>query len=77
MKNIKEYYLMAYPTDELGKELNEITFNDMFRCLDNYADIYELIGVCDSLVRERLFEQLAVVMECDYSEIYEQWLLGK
>jgi len=77
MKNIKEYYLMVYPKDELGKDLNDITFNDMFRCLENYEDIFELIGVSDSIVRERLFEQLAVVMGCDYSYIYEQWLICK
>ena len=33
-------------------------------------DVYEVIGVGDSLVRERLFEALADVTHYDYDTIY-------
>lgn len=48
----------------------------MFIALDTYKDVYELIGVGDSLVRERLFRRLAEIMEVDYNYIYQQWLMG-
>ena len=76
--DIKEFYINTYPTDELGKELKEnITFKEVFECLDNYNNIYEFVGVCDSLVRERIFTKLSEIMEVDYNYIYDQWLKCK
>jgi hypothetical protein len=46
----------------------------VFKCLDNYENIYDLIGVGDSLVRERIFEALAEIMNVEYDYIYHQWL---
>ncbi len=75
--NIKEWYINAYPTDEMGSELNDnVTFNDLFVALDNYKDVYELLGAGDSLIRERIFEKLSKLMNVEYSYIYEQWLKG-
>lgn len=74
---IKEWYVKEYPTDELGVELdNEITFYDLFVVLDTYKDVYEALGVGDSLIRERVFSKLAKIMEVDYDYIYEQWLMA-
>ena len=57
--NMKEFYLQAYPTDELGAEINEGTnFYGLLDCLWSGKDVYEYIGVYDSLVRERLFDEL-------------------
>ena len=72
---LKSYYMNKYKTDELGVEIkSNITFNDLFKCLDGYNCVYDFIGVGDSIVRERLFSALAIVMECDYDYIYNQWL---
>tara|TARA_Y100000385_G_scaffold132000_1_gene137302 strand:+ start:115 stop:387 length:273 start_codon:yes stop_codon:yes gene_type:complete len=72
---LKEYYTRTYKSDELGEELNNnVTFVDLFECLDNYQDVYDLIGVYDSLLRERLFEKLAQMMCVDYDYIYNQWM---
>lgn len=74
---IREWYTSAYPTDELGFEINEsVSFKDLFDALDNYQDVYNLMGVHDSIVRERVFERLAEIMNVDYSYIYDQWLKG-
>lgn len=73
---VKEWYVATYKSDKLGLDINEnITFYDIFRALDNYKDIYKVIGADDSLIRERIFEELAKIMEVDYNYIYEQWLL--
>ena len=72
---LKTYYTKMYPTDQLGAEISEDkTFYDLFECLDRYNDVYELIGVGDSIIRERLFEALAKIMQVPYDYIYRQWL---
>lgn len=72
---IREYYLEAYPTDELGVELNETpTFPGLLNQLIVDGDIYRYIGVGDSLVRERLFEKLADELKVSYDYVYNLWL---
>ena len=72
---LRQYYINSYPSDPLGKEMNkDITFVELFECLDNYQDVYSLINVYDSLVRERLFGKLANIIGVDYNYIYNQWL---
>lgn len=72
---VKEWYMVNYPDDELGAEIREeITWYDIFDTLDAYQDIYDTIGVNDSIIRERIFEELARRMNVDYDYIYNQWL---
>ena len=75
---IKEWYIQEYPTDEVGETLNEeSTFKDLYEALDNYEDIYDILGgEADSIVRERCFEKLAEIMQVGYDYIYEQWIKG-
>ena len=76
---IKTFYLETYPSDEVGVELNwDITFTGLLHQLYNGigADVYEYIGVHDSLVRERLFERLAKLIDVDYDYVYNLWLYG-
>lgn len=76
-EKVKDYYLKEYGDDELGNNLNEnVTFYDLFIALDTYKDIYDLIGVGDSVIRERLFQRLAEIIEVDYKYIYDQWLMA-
>ena len=75
--NIREYYLEAFPSDELGAEINpEATFEGLEKVLDNYEDVYEYIGVGDSIVRERVFDKLAQILGVEYDVIYSQWILA-
>ena len=77
---VKEWYLKEYSSDELGKYIDEnITFYDIFYALDRHKDIYDTIGgensfEIDSIIRERIFGQLAIIMDCPYDYIYNQWL---
>ena len=72
----------TYPQDELGVELNEnanfIGLLDILHTQDsddlNDTDVYEYIGVGDSIIRERLFENLALLTNKNYSYIYDLWL---
>ena len=75
--NIREWYINEFPSDELGIEINpNLTFDGLARILNNYADVYEYIGVSDSIVRERCFEKLSEVNNTEYSVIYELWLMA-
>ena len=75
---VKKWYETNFPDDECSEYLNDsITFNDVFDALDGYEDIYKCIFVddfADSVIRERIFCQLALIMRVDYNYIYEQWL---
>ena len=74
---IKQWYLENYANDTMGKELKDsVTFNDLFYALDRHKDIYDTLGDIDSVVRERIFQKLAELMEVDYDYIYDQWLLA-
>jgi hypothetical protein len=77
--NIREFYLENYPSDcesdGLGLELNDTaTFPGLLNKLITNADIYHYIGVSDSIVRERLFEQLAKELNVSYNYVYNLWL---
>lgn len=73
---IKEFYLNEYPTDELGNEINkDATFVGLLWMLQTKPrDVYDFLGVFDSIVRERVFEELANQLRLSYTTIYEMWL---
>ena len=72
---IREFYLENYPTDELGVEVNENgTFTGLLNVLFTEGDVYEYIGVGDSVIRERLFERLAEELGTPYDYVYNLWL---
>ena len=74
-QKIRDYYIDNFPSDTLGEQLNpEATFEDLFNCLDAHQDVYELFWIGDSLIRERLFEALAGIIDMPYDYVYEQWL---
>lgn len=74
-KFIKEDYVTTFPTDELGKYINEdINYYNFFMGMLNGDDIYDMLYVSDSLVRERVFRFLSEMMNVDYDIIYYAWL---
>ena len=73
--NIKEFYLNAYPTDDMGEDINEnANFTGLITQIFGGFDIYEYLGVYDSLVRERLFLELANQLNKPYEFVYRLWL---
>ena len=73
---VQVWYALAFPQDDWGiNQLNKgITFQDTFEALNIGADIYAFLGGVDSIVRERVFDALATMMECSYDIVYYQWL---
>ena len=72
--NVKSWYLKAYPTDELGQEIdNKVTFNDVIQILNGGGEIYDVLTE-DSIVRERVFDELSERLGVGYDVIYYTWL---
>ena len=73
--NVNEDYVTDFPTDDLGKEINkDLNYLQLFNGLLCGKDIYEMLDVSDSLIRERVLERLAYLMGIDYQIIYYLWL---
>jgi len=73
--NIREFYVKNYPSDDLGSGIYaEATFDGLGKTLINCHDVYEYLNVYDSIVRERLFEKLSLILNCEYEVVYNQWL---
>lgn len=74
-KKIKDWYTKTYPTDEEGKEINDkITFKGFYGYLWQGYDVYDVLEVTDSLIRERVFEKLSEILGVDYDVVYKKWL---
>jgi len=72
---IKDFYINAYPKDELGDDLKDnTTFSGLLVALVRGDCVYEYIGEGDSIIRERLFEKLASILEKPYNYIFDLWL---
>lgn len=69
---IKNWYIKNYPDDDLGQDIDpDITFKDVYEHLENF---YDIIKVADSVIRERIFEELAKLTNQTYDKIYKIWL---
>lgn len=74
-KNFKNFYHEIYNTDPDWTDLNpDITLGEAFIEFLNGTDPYDIIGVYDSIFRERLFEMFAELAGVDYEEIYNHWM---
>ena len=72
MKNIKQWYLSTYKEDkELGNQISEsATFEGLEM---NISNVYDYINVLDSIVRERVFSELAERIGATYEYVYNEW----
>lgn len=73
---LKEFYLENYPEDVVvGNEINtDANFLGLLKSLNISKNIYDYIGVYDSLVRERLFVGLTELIGVDYDYVYNKWI---
>lgn len=72
---VKEWYSRTFPTDELASELNaNATFGSVRDAIMSGKDVYTELGSYDSVVRERVFRQLADVLDLPYKSVYNAWI---
>ena len=71
---IKAVYKKMYPTDDLADEIDpKLTFKQRYDRMAKGECIYDIIRVCDSVIRERIFAILADIYGVTYDEIYNLW----
>ena len=75
--NVKEWYSRQYPTDGLAELLNDkSTFSSVRDALTSGKDLYSELKIADSVVRERVFDKLAEIINVPYKAVYEAWQNG-
>ena len=68
MDNIKKWYKKTFPTDTMGDDINDAA---SFKYLEkNLPNVYGYIGAHDSIIRERVFTELANKKNVPYDTIY-------
>ena len=68
---IREFYLSKYPSDDLGTNIDpKATFIGLLDALHNGVCVYDYIDYGDSVIRERIFEELSNQLGSDYNYVY-------
>ena len=73
---LQSFYTSAFPSDDLGLDIDSrATFEDLLFALDD-GDVNKVYALCanDSIVRERLFTELANILNVDYDVIYDKFV---
>lgn len=74
---VGDWYMKEHSADGAGSLINpDITFEDLYNAIGQ-RDVYSLLGVSDSVIRENCFAKLAEIQCVDYTEIYNKWLGDK
>ena len=74
--NVREWYALAFPGDELAVAINpSLTFDNAIAAVPTGDGFYTALGdAADSLLRERIFEELCNRYGYTYDEVYDSWL---
>lgn len=74
---VDDWYLQTFPDDKLGVDIAHVKFSEVYQRMLNKEDIYEILDIVDSVIRERIFLELARRLNKDYDYIYDLWLSAK
>lgn len=73
--SIRDWYTQAFPDDELGYIIDpDATFAGAVKFMAYGGEVYEYLGVVDSLVRENVFSKIAAITGIEYEDVYDLWL---
>ena len=72
---VRTWYKDHYPDDPMGDDIEgRLKWADVLERMRQGEGFYDIIGVGDSVIRERCFEHLAQMMGVPYEVIYRIWL---
>lgn len=74
---VDDWYLQTFPDDKLGVDIAHVKFSEVYQRMLNKEDIYEILDIVDSVIRERIFLELARRLNKDYDYVYDLWLSAK
>lgn len=73
--SVRDWYMEAYPDDGLGASIDpQMTFDRALDAVALGSGFYDALGVGDSLVRERVFQELFERTGITYDDIYDAWM---
>lgn len=73
--SVSDWYTKVYDTDTVGLDIKpDVTFMDVVNALNARKDVYDTFGAQDSVVRERIFGEIASRLGIKYDVIYDLWL---
>ena len=78
--NVKEWYKSQYPEDKLGSRIKaSLKFDDVIDALNNHKSLYEVIGIGDSVIRERIFKKIESLLNengtpINYADLVQTYL---
>lgn len=73
--SLRDWYSVTFPDDEYGMKLNQITLYDVWHTLTTGRFSYKTLGkYADTLIRERVFSEIATQLGVKYSTIYDMWI---
>ncbi len=73
---IRDWYSHEFPDDPEGGRIDpRTTFREAVESfpMGDGHDFYAVTGAVDSIVRERVFEELSKRLDCEYSDIHDAW----
>ena len=70
--NLQQDYHKKYPTDSIYEDIKSSATLEMIK--KQPWKVYDILGVVDSVVRERVFQMISEKYGIDYNDIYESWL---
>ncbi len=69
--SVADWYKSNFPSDALGDDINgSVSFSQALKNMSKYYDLFP----SDSVIRERVFEELSKRSKKPYNEIYNEWL---
>lgn len=74
---IRDWYSHEFPDDPEGGRIDpRTTFREAVESFPkgDGHDFYAVTGAVDSIVRERVFEELSKRLDCGYGTVYDAWL---
>lgn len=72
--SVHVWYRSAFPEDGLGEKIDpDLTFREAEEAVALGGGFYDALGVGDSVVRERVFTEIARRDGIDYGDVYEAW----
>lgn len=71
-----DWYAKKFKTDKKMAPKNGVTFEQLYESLKKGENIYDKMGVDDSIVRERVMSEMADRLGVEYDHVYDLWLHG-
>lgn len=71
-----DWYAKKFKGDKKMAPKDGVTFEQLYESLKKGENIYEKMGVDDSIVRERVMSEMADRLGVKYDHVYDLWLNG-